>query len=189
MMNNTLASRRADSNPPIPQRRASDKPHPRKTHLRAVTTTIEWIWQVVNWKFNVDASSSWIKTHYFKWVFCPFLRFSYFTFDLIPPSRRDAEGRLWWNEWQGAYPDKWEAEQEAKHYPFGQAIKIPFGRCAPEQTVVTEHLSPCSPARVQDQHRRNGHSTVTLPKIEAALLDEKISSTDRLVEHFKSKPV
>ena len=144
----------------------------------------KWLWQAIQWKYNVDASSSWLKRFYFRWIFLNFNRFSYWAFDLLPPDRRDNEGRLWWTEWQGAFAEEWKAEQEAAKHPFGHVIKIPFDSSLPAETVVTEQRSPNSPPRVQKHYRRNGTPTMEVPRLDLAKLASKVAQSDRIVEHF-----
>lgn len=167
---------------------AADRP---KKILRQAAAEIKpprWIWRVVQWKYNVDASSKWLKRVYFHYVFLPFNRFSYWAFNLAPPNGRDETGYLCWTEDQGCVDTEWEAVQEAMRYRFGHAIRVPFRASLPCATVLTEQLHPNSPAEVREMYARKvASTTIPVEKLDLVRLAAKVASSDQMVENFRSK--
>lgn len=146
-----------------------------------------WIWRVVQWKYNVDAASSWLKRAYFHGVFLPFNRLSYWVFDLLPPNGRDDTGRLCWTESQGCWDKEWEAEGEARRYRYGHVIREPLNASLPSVTVNTEQVHPHSPRDVREMYEKKSADThIGLPRIDVMRVVAKLAESDRI---FPSKAV
>ena len=147
----------------------------------AVEAKPRWIWRVVQWKYNVDATSSWLKRLYFHLVFLNFNRFSYWAFDILPPNGRDDTGRLCWTEGQGCWETEWEAEQEAMKYPFGHAVREPLSASLPSATVNTEQIHPHSPPEVRKMYeKKTTETTIALPRLDVIKLVAKLAESDHL---------
>lgn len=140
----------------IPQTPESGAAHRQTLRLTpaAADKRPRWIWRVVQWKYDVDESSKWLKKLYFRFVFLKFNEFSYWAFDLLPPNGKDDTGRLCWTEDQGCHETEWEAEQEAMNYRFGHAVKVPFHASLCADTVNTEQVHPNSPREVRKMYEK-----------------------------------
>ncbi len=146
-----------------------------------------WIWLVRQWKYDVDKASTWLKRAYFHYVFLPFSRFSYWAFDLAPFNGRDETDRLCFTEYQGCWDTEWEAEQDAKLYPYGHAIRVPLRASLPCVTVLTEQVHPNSPPEVRAMYEKKVSSTtIEVPKLALAKLAERVASSDRFVEQYQA---
>ena len=161
---------------------------PRQTrHLTpaAVDRHPRWIWRVVDWKYDVDESSSWMKKAYFQ-VFLWFNEFSYWLFDLLPPNGRDVTGRLCWTEDQGYYETDWEGEQEAAKYRFGHAIRVPLNASLPSTTVNTEQVHPNSSPEVRRMYeKKTVPDEIGVPRLDMIQLAALVERNKPLLESNK----
>lgn len=141
----------------------------------------------MDWKYNVDESSKWLKKMYFRFVFLKFNEFSYWLFDLLPPNGRDQTGRLCWTEDFGCRETEWEAHQESLKYRFGHCIRVPLNGSLSADTVNTEQIHPHSTPEVQKMYeKKTEKGEVILPQLDVVRLIAKVASTDGLVEQFRS---
>ena|SRR5687768_5884904 len=141
--------------------------------------------RVFEWKYDVDANSPWWKKLYFHVIFLPFLRFSWFVIGLVPPHRKDVDGRLSWKEDLGYYFDLDRANYEASQRLYGGFSIVAVDTAEADESITDRSYFPNSLARDRYAQVLTRRAVdVDLPPVEQ--LQQVLQDTQSIVDQFRA---
>ena len=170
------------------------QPSPAKTaHRQTIPAPAASKGYVYVWKDELDASAPLWKRLVFWCIYRPFNQFCRFTLK-IPSFNGEQCGcgakRLIWTEHQDIVDFEWQAIQECEaHNSHWGYHMLPYNTPTSEETILDcpNHNYPLADVKLQTKLHRAANPTVAIPSLDAARLEKKISSSDGLVEQFRSR--
>ena len=140
------------------------------------------VFPAFQWKYNVDEKSPWWKRIYFRFIWLPFARFSYFKMKIIPFERLEPDGSLSWKEQQGVFVREVDAHREASKYRYGGYSEVRFNAPEPARTVIGRTHFADSGAYVEYER-----AVTREAKVERAEFKEVMDQSQSVVNGFRSR--
>lgn len=143
--------------------------------------------QTFQWKYDIDAHSPLWKRLFHKHIYLRFVRWCWDYLGLvlpeaiIPPNANLPNGALLVKEWQGAFSERWMAEQEASRHLHGGYTEVNFNWSEIAATTEPRSICPASPGGQRLRDKRNWDELAALER-----LQETLVRTRPQMEAFKS---
>lgn len=119
------------------------------------------IYLVSQRKYNLDPSCPWWQKAWFRYVFMPFVRFSFRRMKCAAPAALEPDGRIALIEEQGVYTDR-QAAEAACQGEFWQVKPLPVDSPLPCETIQYKgHRYPQSV--MPDRYRRRTFPLTAIP--------------------------
>lgn len=123
--------------------------------LPAVQNQLDRIWMVAHWKWELDPATAWFRKAFFKYVFRPFIHFSWRVVKIPCPKGIVVEGKkvtIFWFENGGFFSSEDQAELACIGKWHGYK-DVPLDRCFPPESA--QYSSLVFPRqRSSRQHRK-----------------------------------
>lgn len=140
------------------------------------------VFPAFQWKYNVDEKSPWWKRIYFRFLWLPFARFSYFKMKIIPFERLEPDGSLSWKEQQGVFTRERDAQREASKYKYGGYSEVRFNAPEPAKTVIGRTHFADSDAYVQYER-----AIMREAENERSQFKQVLDESQQVVDRFRSR--
>lgn len=106
------------------------------------TEPLERVWMVAHWKWELDPSTPWYRKAFFKYVFRPFIHFSWRWFKIPCPKGLEVTGNkqtIFWFENGGFFSTEDQAEIACTG-PWHGYKDVPMDRCFPSESAQYSSL-------------------------------------------------
>jgi len=106
------------------------------------TETLDRVWMVAHWKWELDSGTSWYRRMFFKYVFRPFIHFSWQVMKIPCPKGIEIEGkkqRILWFENGGFFSSEDQADIACTGEWHGYK-DVPLDRCFPFESAQYSSL-------------------------------------------------
>lgn len=152
-----------------------------------VAERMDRVWMVAQWKYGLDNTTPWYRRFFFKYIFRPFLHFSWNMMKIPCPKGVQVDGKkltFFWFENGGFFSSEDQAEIACTGYYDGYK-DVPLDRAFPPESA--QYSSLVFPRQKDPrQHRRKPNfSIVATPREEITDLERQIMELEKQVKELR----
>lgn len=166
-----------------------------------VAERMDRVWMVAQWKYGLDSTTPWYRQFFFKYVFRPFIHFSWNVMKIPCPKGVEIKGSsreggsdqgtpsgykatIFWFENGGFFSTEDQAEIACTGYYDGYK-DVPLDRAFPPESAQYSSLVFPRQKSPRQHRRRPNFSIVATPREEITNLEKKIMELEKQVNQLR----